>query len=435
MTSKIIEKSNFPKEDAPIVLKGEEDFSRTGSSLGAYFNLVCVVAGMGTLGMPMAFKLGGWVAAGFLALSAIMSVYTGQLLMECIYAKPGERLLSYPEIGEAAFGNIGKRVVQFFHYVTLLGVSCMYLVLVGKNMQEACEILKFTGIGVKEWVAIGGAVIVIPLILLRTLKEVAWLSLLGALATLYVVIITVVVSIKDIPRQMAMRSLPLTSYHQVINWADFPSSLATISFSFGGNVIYPHVESSMRQPKHWTKVLAAAMATIAAMYGLIGMTAYYVYGTTVASPIMSSLPKENEALSAMIIITVHILLVLPITLCSFSLEAESKLGLNTSSLNALSKFSIRSGIRVGTLAILTVIAAYLPHFPELMSLIGASSNCAVVFVIPIVCHLKLFGYKNRSILEYCWMFLVLAVAMLGCCMGTVWAVKDLQVAIQKAESS
>ncbi|KAJ9058289.1 hypothetical protein DSO57_1013775 [Entomophthora muscae] len=363
-----------------------------------------------------------------------MSIYTGQLLMECIYSKPGERLLSYPEIGEAAFGNVGKHMVQFLHYVTLLGVTCMYLVLIGKNMKEACEIIQFSGIGIREWVAIGGAAIIIPLILLRTLKEVAWLSLLGALATLYVVIITVVVSLKDIPRQLAMRGAPLNSSWKVINWSDLPSSLATISFSFGGNIIYPHVECSMRHPKQWTKVLAAAMATIAAMYGLIGIVAYYVYGDTVQSPIMMSLPKENEALSAMIIITVHIVLVLPITLCSFSLEAESKLGLAASSFNALTKFGIRSGIRIGTLAVLTVIAAFLPHFPELMSLIGAFSNCAVVFVIPIVCHLKLFGYKNRSFLEYVWILLVLAVASMGCFIGTVWAVRGLQDAVQKGSS-
>ncbi|KAI0226241.1 hypothetical protein L0F63_003955, partial [Massospora cicadina] len=356
----------FVSESQPSILKGEENFNRTGSSFGAYINVVCVVAGSGTLGIPIAFSQGGWISIGFLISRLDLS--------------SDERLHSYPEIGEAAFGRAGKRVVQFFHYSTLLGVSCMYLVLVGMNMVSASDILKFTLIGIREWVAIGAAAIIIPLVLLRTLKEVAWLSLLGALATLYVVIITVVVGLKDVPRQLELRNAPLSSGWQLINWADFPSSLATISFSFGGNVIYPHVESSMRQPKQWTRVLAAAMATIASMYGLIGVVGYYVYGDTVKSPIMESLPAGGESLSALIVITLHVILVLPITLCSFSLEAESKLGLN-------------------------------------------------IFIIPVVCHLKLFGHRNRPTLEYLWILIVLAVAFLGCFVGTIWAIRDLREAV------
>jgi amino acid permease len=45
-----------------------------GSAFLAYFNVVCVVAGTGTLGMPYAFALGGWIGILILFLSWTMSI-------------------------------------------------------------------------------------------------------------------------------------------------------------------------------------------------------------------------------------------------------------------------------------------------------------------------------------------------------------------------
>jgi hypothetical protein len=37
------------------------DDSKKGSSFLAYFNIVCVVAGTGALGLPYALRQGGWI--------------------------------------------------------------------------------------------------------------------------------------------------------------------------------------------------------------------------------------------------------------------------------------------------------------------------------------------------------------------------------------
>lgn len=46
----------------------------TGSSFLAYFNVVCVIAGTGTLGLPAALKLGGWIGLVILFLAWTMSI-------------------------------------------------------------------------------------------------------------------------------------------------------------------------------------------------------------------------------------------------------------------------------------------------------------------------------------------------------------------------
>ncbi|KAG0751885.1 hypothetical protein G6F24_013955 [Rhizopus arrhizus] len=44
---------------------GVDTRSQGGSSFLAYFNVVCVVAGTGALGLPYSLKQGGWIVRDF----------------------------------------------------------------------------------------------------------------------------------------------------------------------------------------------------------------------------------------------------------------------------------------------------------------------------------------------------------------------------------
>lgn len=92
------------KEDDNASQHQNEFGHGNGSWSTAYFNVVCVVAGTGTLGLPKAFATGGWLGILILFLAWGMSVYSGIVLIECLYHKPGERLHDFKQIGKAAFG-------------------------------------------------------------------------------------------------------------------------------------------------------------------------------------------------------------------------------------------------------------------------------------------------------------------------------------------
>lgn len=47
----------------------------SGSFFTAYFNVVCVVAGTGTLGLPKALAIGGWLGLLILGLAWGMAIY------------------------------------------------------------------------------------------------------------------------------------------------------------------------------------------------------------------------------------------------------------------------------------------------------------------------------------------------------------------------
>lgn len=107
-----------------------------GNFLTAYFNVVCVVAGTGTLGLPKAFAIGGWLGILILLLAYVMAVYSGIILIRCLYYKPGTRLHDYKSVGTAAFGTIGYIVASILHFLNLFGCPALYLVLAAGNMHQ-----------------------------------------------------------------------------------------------------------------------------------------------------------------------------------------------------------------------------------------------------------------------------------------------------------
>lgn len=144
-----------------------------GSNMSAFFNIVCVIAGTGALSLPNAFAAGGWIGAGILVLSMLMSIYTGVLIIRCIYYNGHTRLASYQEIGLHAFGKVGLWTVWFFHSSIILGVSVMYFILSGTEIESMAR--GKVDLSDKAWIWICCSVVSIPFVLMKTLKEVSLL--------------------------------------------------------------------------------------------------------------------------------------------------------------------------------------------------------------------------------------------------------------------
>lgn len=69
-----------------------------------------VLCGVGILSTPYAVREGGWLGLSILLIFAVLSYYTGILLRSCLDSQPG--LETYPDIGQAAFGTVGRVVIS-----------------------------------------------------------------------------------------------------------------------------------------------------------------------------------------------------------------------------------------------------------------------------------------------------------------------------------
>ncbi|CAG8753014.1 7385_t:CDS:2 [Cetraspora pellucida] len=390
---------------------GEEEVVASGSSWAAYINITCVVAGTGVLGLPYSIKQGGWIGLIFLFPCACPWIV---LLILFTFRKT--RLSSYADIGFHAFGNFGKYfLVGIFNNAILLGVPVLFFILAGQSLDNIVEQIWDIKLGVRVWTQISAVFVALPFIFTKTLKEVVVLSVFGAVTTFFTVIAIVILSFADLSNVI---STPNPPSHNILVISELPVALASISFSFGGNSVFPHIEENMKNKQNWNTVVGLALATCAIMYALVAFAGYYVYGDNTMSPIFLNLPKAS------LFMTMHVLMTAPILLTSFAYDAEKHMKITSEYLSPWAEFALRTLFRTCLIIACTSIAVFVPFFGDFMALLGALSVCAIVFILPVVFYLKLFGF-NISILELLWNLFVMIVGIIGCVIGTADAVSAL----------
>ncbi|KAI7869530.1 transmembrane amino acid transporter protein-domain-containing protein [Spinellus fusiger] len=391
-----------------------------GGFMTAYFNVVCVVAGTGTLGLPKAFALGGWLGILILALAYAMAVYSGVILIRCLYAKPGQRLHDYKSIGTAAFGWPGYIVASILHLLNLFGCPALYLVLAGSNMNQ---LLQGTSAELTPayWKIIIAVFLLIPSLLLKTIREITALTAMAALCTVLAVFVVLI----QAPMDHNAHPNPVAYATDSVIWTGFPSALATIAFSFGGNNTYPHVEHALAKPHHWKWAVISGLSTCTVLYFLTAIPGYYSYGRSTQSPIYNSLPHGAGRTLSIIVMTIHVVFAMLIYTTSFSLEFEKFIKCDEERIGKIGAWFGRAIIRTCTMAILAVLAIFVPYFDDFMGLIGALANCGLVFLLPVLCYLKLTGLRNKPYYELAFCALTLFLGIIGCVFGTIDAIKSL----------
>ncbi|KAG0211518.1 hypothetical protein BGX28_007742 [Mortierella sp. GBA30] len=391
-----------------------------GSNFLAYANVVCVVAGTGTLGLPYALKLGGWIGVGILLLSLVMTVYSAILLMKCLYYNGKYRLSSYQEVGRHAFGKPGLIAVWFFHSSIVLGAPIMYLILAGT---EIMGLAPNAGLNRTAWIWISAAIVAVPFVTMKTLKEVAVMSVFGALATVVLVAVAVRGSIMDLNNHNPDYA---NVHHNNVVLANLPTTVASISICFGGNVVYMHVEEAMRYPRSWNRVVAAALGTCSILYLATAIPGYIAYGDKAESPILTNLPKDTFTKVGTVVIIIHVILAAPILLTSFALEFERLTDITVARRGKAMEFVYRTISRLVVVGFCGGIACTVPYFGDFLSLLGALGNCTLIFVLPIMCYFKLIGWRHLKWYELVWCAIIVIIGLISAVIGSIDAIKALK---------
>ncbi|KAL9548945.1 hypothetical protein MBANPS3_005437 [Mucor bainieri] len=392
-----------------------------GSFLTGFFNVTCVVAGTGTLGLPHAFALGGWLGILIMLLAFAMSVYSSIIIIRCLYYKPGHRLHDYKAVGTAAFGIVGYLIASFLHLLNLFGCPALYLVLASNNMVALLEGTPAAALDHRIWSVIWGVFLLLPCVIMRTLKEVTAVSAIGAICTAIAVFVILIQGpiLRNANPQVLVE-------HDAVIWEGFPVALSTIAFSYGGINTYPHVEHALKKPHQWKYAAFAGLSTCTALYFLTAVPGYWSFGRETVSPVYNSLPAGSTGqIVCMIVMTIHVILAIPIYTTSFSLEFEQWTKVSDERFGKFGCWCIRAVIRTCAMVILVILAAFIPFFDDFMGLIGALSNCGLVFLLPVLCYLKLTGIRNKPWYELAFCALTLFLGIVGCVFGTIDSIKAL----------
>ena len=193
---------------SPIVEVDEPPQGKT-SLISAIFSVFCAGAGAGIVGLPFALKLTSWYGVILLALGAVVCIYTGYIMSRVF--NDHKELMNYNDFGKKALGRTGLYMVAFCQVGVCYGTGILFLVLASQNFFKIFSSAPLTQV---HWTLICAA-FVLPLCYLKSFHEVGLIAIFGAVATLMVVVV-IIIEIALMPADALVKSYGGVTFEGVL---------------------------------------------------------------------------------------------------------------------------------------------------------------------------------------------------------------------------
>ncbi|CAJ2670384.1 unnamed protein product [Trifolium pratense] len=371
---------------------------RQCSFVQSVINGTNILCGIGLMTIPYAVKEGGLLSLSLLLMFALICCYTGILLKRCLECYPG--ISSYPDIGHAAFGIVGR--------LGIAASSVEFLILVSDNLSSlfpnTSVTLAGTELGSHQVFAITAAVLVLPTVWLKNLSLLSYISVGGIFATILVSLCLFWVGAID---QVGY----INQEYKFLDIENISVSIGLFGFGFAGHAVFPNIYSSMKEPSKFPLVLYISFAFCLVMYLSVGIVGYIMFGENIKSQFTLNMPKELYASKIAIWTTV----VTPLAKYALTLLPIA------SSIEELVPSRLRCyamSIVIRTILVISclVVALSFPYFGSVMALIGSMMSMLVALIYPCACYLKLQSGRlsNMQIIN-CILVIIVGVicAMIG----------------------
>jgi len=172
-----------------------------------------------------------------------------------------------------------------------------------------------------------------------------------------------------------------------IHISSFPLFFGIAVFGFEGINLAIPIQSSMKNPKAYPRMLDMSLLTVGSLYILFGTLGYLFFGECTDPIITKNLPTANGIVTVVkIALIVELLLSYPVQLFPVTLIIENGLEKYLTSRKTVKQNILRFLVVAFTIAVSVTI----PFFELLTSLIGSFSNSMVVFIFPSLFLLSIF---------------------------------------------
>ncbi|KNC74981.1 hypothetical protein SARC_12484, partial [Sphaeroforma arctica JP610] len=214
--------------------------ARSTSTPATFMNLLKSFVGSGILGLPSAFKEGGFLTTLLLLLMVGAIASTCNLMLVKTKQHLASRgVVSFSDIGIHLFGNWFGRLIDFLLIFTQFGFCCVYLIFVSENLTEFIP-----------WERQTILLVIAPLFILtsfiRTMSIIAPFSMAANVSLLTGLFIIVVCAFS----QMSTRALPHQTYdiEEFVIWKNVAVTFGIAVYAFEGIGVILPCETSMKEP-------------------------------------------------------------------------------------------------------------------------------------------------------------------------------------------
>ncbi|KAH9488160.1 hypothetical protein Btru_064906 [Bulinus truncatus] len=362
------------------------------SNSQALMNLIKGTAGTGILSLPYSFKnVGLWGGLGMFVLVAVITVHCMVILVsscEILEKRSGKSIMTYVDAVEMSiqYGPMSlRKSAVIVKHITSISINimqcsfcCVYIVWVSVNLKEIIDNHSSFSPSVRVYEA-AVFIILIPYIMIQSLKTLALFSAFANMVYLVGLIIIFQYIVQDLPDS---RSRPTFG-----SWDKIPLFFGTAMFAFESICLTIPIRSKMQNMYDfggWNGLLSLGMVIITAIYSAIGFYGYLRFGADTATTITLNLPQKNWLYVSVtilfivaMIISVGVQFYVPITIIWPAIEKHMDL-------NKSSKFRtiVHVLTRVALLVLIVIVSLGVPHIDLLMSLIGSFFGSFLSLIIP-----------------------------------------------------
>ena len=352
-------------------------------------NLVNYIEGVGFLALPYVLKEGGIGALVAFIIIPIILWYMGTIVTECLYEEDSQgrkiRVRSgYKDLGDALLPKYGGYVLSGFVQIFLFLLAVTYLILFGSTMYNALPSVPITEL---MWISIAGG-LVLPTTFLKSLSQIAWLSVISVIA-----LVAVVVAVVWYGTEHASE----WKMGQVLFWNSEGTlmSLSVILYSYSVFLVIPSLEGSMVEKEKFGRALALAYIVRIIIKLSFSVLAFLSFGANTDEIVVNNLPPGPVHITvssffAFSCILSYVLVVFPI------LENIHNSVTTRIQNDEIPSFLTYAVVRV-TLVLMTVAVPILvPSFLVIVMFLGGTLGSIECYIFPVVLHLKLKYKKLNS---------------------------------------
>ncbi|KAI3642115.1 hypothetical protein MP228_011670 [Amoeboaphelidium protococcarum] len=321
--------------------------SGSSSALQTVFNTANVILGVSLLCLPSAFSKCGWLCAILLLmLCGYVSAYCGKILGACQYkwlkmkwlggdyqsqiasdspVKQQQRRLSsqleskesmlsmkkdalvtYGDIGEAAFGLKGRMFIQIMFICELFAGSVAMLLLASHSVVLTLDLSQY-----ELYVKLVAWSLMTVCTWPKSLSNLSYVSLLGIVC---IINLTAVVLFDGFYKPDAIGSLRSVSNTYLLpeKWTSVPAAFGLFMAGFSAAPCFPGFYASMKQPQKFARSVNVAFGSAFVLYMIVGSCGYLMFGDRAQSVITENL-RDPAYPRVIYFITMALVIINPFT--------------------------------------------------------------------------------------------------------------------------
>ncbi|EMG47415.1 hypothetical protein G210_2272 [Candida maltosa Xu316] len=393
-TPTIFQVRKIEDEDGNVVtvLAGQSTAPQT------IFNSVNVLIGVGLLALPVGLMKAGWIyGVPILLLCGLTTYWTAALLSKSM--DTDETIMTYADLGYAAYGSVAKLVISLLFTVDLLGAGVALIVLFSDSLYA---LLGDDEVWTRTRFKIVSFIVLTPF----TFVPLPILSLISLLGILSTISITVLVMICGLLKPTAPGSLlefmPTNLYPRSI--VDLLVAIGILMAPFGGHAIFPNLKSDMRHPYKFTQTLGTTYFITLVTDLSMGVLGFLMFGQKCSNEITDTiLTTPGYPVWCYPLISGLICLIplakTPLNAKPIISTLDVLFGVGNISTNNFREFVNTIGrfiIRVGVNAIFVLFAILFPEFDKVVGILGSSICFIICIILPCLFYLKLCGPKIQG---------------------------------------